>query len=541
MPQNDQPEVPLAEESAPTVAKPGLEPKLLPDIEADLSLEVEYLEAEQLRLDNLALALLLRDRVPIVDLTADGRLQREPVRLELDAGSQASFDDPAVDYPVDLTLSGSETSVRAEGTIAQPLVLDQLDIDVQLEGPNLDRLGEIVQLALPATPPYRLAGNLARDGRRWTIAGLDGRIGDSDIAGDATLDLGAERPTLIAQLRSRKLDFDDLGPLVGAEPSSGPDETASERQERTAAIEGADRWLLPDDPIELAELRSMDARVTFTGEQVVAPNLPLERVAIDLTLEDGRLTLQPLEFVMADGELSAEIVLDARTKPLDSSFDVTVRNLKLNQFLSQFEVDIAQLEVEREGRGTLHGRARLESRGNTIHEMAAAADGQVTLLMDGGRVNALVLEAAGLDVGEVLALLIGGGPTPNMVPIECFIANFNVEQGVKRLRPLLLQAPDAVVVGSGTIDLGEERLDLALESDPSDTSVLSAGTPIRIQGPWSAPAIEPVSDELIATGAAALGLGIILPVVGAVIPFVELGEDGDSGCAAAVARAETRQ
>ena len=537
MPSSDQPPTRLAADETPVVAGPGLEPRVLPDIEADLALTVEYLKAEQVRLDNLTLDLALRNRVPVIDLAAEGRLQDEPVRMTLRAGAPGVAGAPADPYPVELEVLGAQTSVRAAGTIADPRVMDGLDVDVRLAGPTLDRLGEIVQLGLPATPPYRLSSSLARNGRRWTLTGLDGRIGDSDLAGDVTVDLGAERPTLVAELRSRTLDFDDLGPLVGVAPDAEGDEAASERQERRAAFQAADRRLLPDEPIDLSELRSIDARVTFTGEQVIAPNLPLEQVRLELVLEDGRLRLEPAEFGMADGALAAKIALDARDKPLESRFDIVLRNLKLNQFLKQFEVEIAGLEVEREGRGTLHGRATLETRGNTLHEMAASADGRVTLVMDGGRINALLVEAAGLDVGEILAVLLGGEPGADMVPLECFIGNFRIEQGVMRPRPLVLKATNDTIFGTGSVDLGEETFDLTLEAEPSDASVLSASTPIRIEGRWTDPTIIPVTDELVAKGLAAVGLGIVLPIIGATIPFIEIGEDADSRCARLLADA----
>lgn len=521
----------------PTLEEPGLEPQVLPDVHADLDLTVEYLEAAQLWLDNLTLDLELRNRLPVIDLSAEGRLQREPVRVALRAGTDAGDGSPVRPYPVHLEVVGDQTSVRATGTVAEPLRLDGLDVDVRLEGPTLDRLGEIAQLALPSTPPYRLTSNLARDGRRWTLTGLDGRIGDSDLAGDVTVDLAAERPTLIAELRSRSLDFDDLGPLVGAAPDIEGDEAASERQERRAAIAAADRWVLPDDPIDLSELRSMDAQVTFTGERVVAPNLPLEQVRIEAVLDDGRLRLEPVRFEMADGSLEGEIALDARDRPLQGRFDVALRNLKLNQFLKQFEVEIADLEVEREGRGTLHGRASLETRGDTIHEMAASADGRLALVMDGGRINALIVEAAGLDVGEIIAVLLAGEPGPDMLPIECFIGNFRIREGVMRARPLVLKAPDDTILGTGAIDLGRETFDLALEAEPTDVSVLSASTPIRIEGPWTDPSIIPTTEELVGKGIAAAGLGIVIPFVGALIPFVEIGDGGDGACAKLLANA----
>ncbi len=54
----------------------------------------------------------------------------------------------------------------------------------------------------------------------WRVAGLGGRVGDSDLAGEASVTLGGLRPLLKAELTTRSLDFDDLGAIFGGAPST---------------------------------------------------------------------------------------------------------------------------------------------------------------------------------------------------------------------------------------------------------------------------------------------------------------------------------
>ena len=51
--------------------------------------------------------------------------------------------------------------------------------------------------------------------------------------------------------------------------------------------------------------------------------------------------------------------------------------------------------MEKEGVGTFGGRAKLTVKGNSIHDMAAAADGEIAVIMGGGQINALIIEALG--------------------------------------------------------------------------------------------------------------------------------------------------
>ena len=96
--------------------------------------------------------------------------------------------------------------------------------------------------------------------------------------------------------------------------------------------------------------------------------------------------------------------------------------------------------------------------------------------MGGGQINALIIEALGLDVGEVLAVLAAGDEEKEagMVPVQCLVSRFEVQDGVMMTRALVLETSDSTVTGSGTIDLGQETLDLTLLAHPKDASVLAA-------------------------------------------------------------------
>ena len=145
--------------------------------------------------------------------------------------------------------------------------------------------------------------------------------------------------------------------------------------------------------------------------------------------------------------------------------------------------------MEKEGVGTFGGRAKLTIQGNSIRDMAAAADGELAVIMGGGQINALIIEALGLDVGEILAVLAAGGEEKEsgMVPVQCLVSRFEVQDGVMTTRALVLETSDSTVTGSGTIDLGQETLDLTLLAHPKDASVLTASTPVTLKGTFRDP------------------------------------------------------
>ena len=286
--------------------------------------------------------------------------------------------------------------------------------------------------------------------------------------------------------------------------------------------------MLPDQPFDLPELRAIDAKVSYQAKQVQAQKLPLEGMAVDLTLEDGQLTLEPLRFDVADGTFDSVIEWTLRaTSRLASSSSMSATSGSTSCSPAS-----TSRSRDRDGAGRIgafSGRGKLAVRGNSIAELAGSAAGQAALIMRGGQLNALIVEAIGLDVGEAVALLLTGDEKAQseMVPIRCFVGDFEVQDGVMRADALVLDTSDSTITGKGQIDLGAETLSLELLAHPKDASVLTASTPVRIEGTFKEPKVDPVSEELEQKSLAALALGVILPVLGAVLPFVEQGETED--------------
>jgi uncharacterized protein involved in outer membrane biogenesis len=529
----------------PLLTAAGVNFDALPKFDADVTFRGDEIETPELWFARLAVDLKLRDGVAVIEATGEGRFRDgRPVTFEIHAGTEDSLKHPESRYPLDASLHAGETHATASGTVDHPLNYTGLDVDVTLRGPDLHELGALLRLPLPATPPYKLAGKVTRQEQenRWNLVALSGSVGDSDIEGDVSLELSGQRPAVIAQLKSKTLDLDDLGVLVGAPPGTGPGETASEEQKEQAAEEAAaNAPILPNKRFDVPGLHAVDAVIAFTGERVQAMKVPLEHLDAKLRLRDGRISIDPVRVDLAGGRVEAGIHLESPEGVLNGDLDLTLRAVRLNQLLSAFQVDVGAVQMEKEGAGTFGGQARLEIKGNSIRDMAAAANGDLAVIMDGGQINALVIEALGLDVGEILAVLAADTEEKesDMVPIQCFVSRFDVQDGVMTTRALVLETSDSTVTGSGTIDLGKETLDLRLLADPKDPSVLTASTPVAIKGTFRHPKIDVVSEELEEKGLAALALGVVLPVIGAVLPFIETGGAQGVNCAALIKSAQT--
>lgn len=431
-------------------------------------------------------------------------------------------------YHVDLKLRAGSTRLHAHGGIVAQLQLDHFDLDFELSGADLDDLYRLFDIALPSTPPYSLAGRLSRDGPRWRYRDFSGTLGDSDLSGDARIDFSGKRPAFSADLQSKRLDFDDLAPLIGGAPD--PDETASEAQQRLAAERAASGRLLPDRAYDLDKLRAMDVDVGLKAASIDAGRLPIDTLESRVRVENGKLTVDPLLFGIAGGRLDAKVWMDAGRDPMAVRIAGSVRGLDLPKLFPQSE-------LAADAQGRIGGRLEVDGLGNSMAAVLAAGNGEVSLVMGRGQVSNLLLELAGLDFAEALMLLLG---RDRLVAIRCAFADFALEDGVLTSRTIAFDTTDTVLLGHGTVDLESERFDLELRPRPKDRSIFALRSPLKVGGTLKEPSVGPQAGPLALRGAAAAVLSAIAPPA-ALLALIETGpgEDVDcSGIADSVAKGE---
>jgi len=412
-----------------------------------------------------------------------------------------------------------DITAAAAGTVRAADV-DGIDIDLDVSGASLADIKRFAPVNLPNTPPYRLQGRFRNPSDAFIFDPFSGRVGDSDLSGSASYSRGGKRPLLKANLVSTLLDLDDLGPLVGAPPKTGPGETAAPKQKQQVADIDATGKVLPQKRFEIKDWPIMDADVQFRGKKVLdAAKVPIEELQANWIMEAGVLRFEPLKFRMADGTVNANIRLDSNEKPLlgKARIDVTALNLR------QLVPGEGKL---RDPLGTLYGRIDIEGRGLSVAELFGTSNGRLALLVNGGQVSNLLMEIVGLDVAESLRILATRDAN---VKLRCAVVDLELKNGSAKPQVFVIDTTDTVVTGTGSINFKTEGLDLVTRAEPKDFSPFVLRTPINIKGTFKDPDVKPQIGPLAARGAAGLLLGLVNPLL-AVIPFVEAGPGEDTDC-----------
>ncbi|MGN6112871.1 MAG: AsmA family protein [Luteimonas sp.] len=460
---------------------------------------------------------------PPIEVKGDGHWKGNRFTLRGRAESPLGLRDTDSPYHIDAHAQAGATKAHARGTLLDPLRLADFDLQLALSGQNLEDLYPLLGLALPPTPPYSLDGRLTRDikGDRttWHYDRFNGKVGDSDLAGSASVTTGGPRPYLRGDLVSRKLDFDDLAGFVGGAPDTGGGESTNPELAALAAQRNASPRLLPDTPYNLEKLRAMDADVRLRATRIDAPKLPLDDMDAHLKLEGGLLRLDPLNFGVAGGDIRSTIRMDARESPIRTRADIAARGLNLGPMLPD-------VKLAKEAIGKVGGDIHLAGNGNSIAAMLGSSDGTALVGMGKGRISNLVMELAGLDIAEALKFLIEGD---RQIPIRCAFGDFAVNDGLMTAKSLAFDTTDTIIVGEGNISLRNETLQLKLRPRPKDRSFLVFRSPLIVEGTFKQPRFHPDYARVGLRGALALVLGNIAPPA-ALLATLELGPGKDADC-----------
>jgi uncharacterized protein involved in outer membrane biogenesis len=447
------------------------------------------------------------ERMLPFNLTGSGMLNGEPFNLKLQGGALAGINSDKP-YPFSFTFTHGTTHIAANGNFGGMFDFSTFSAHTTISGNNMADFYKITGLVFPITRPYKVEGQLSRDGDKFAFHKFAGRVGNSDLNGDFDVDISGKKPFLNANLNSKLLDPEDAGVIFGT-----PDPT----------------HIFPDVPLDVQRLRAMDADVTYKADAINVNKLPLKQVSLKLKLRDAKLQIEPLALTLPQGTFTGSININAQQNMPDVDIDLKLSGARLEDFMAKIGQSSA-LE------GPLVGRVRLHGAGMSVHKAAGNSNGRVALVVPGGHIRQAFAELLGINVSRGLGLLLSGNQTET--PIRCAIADFQVAKGAMQPRHLVLDTGVVVSHGSGSANMNDESLNLKLKGESKEPRLIHVLAPITITGHFRNPKLGVQAVSAVTQAGVAAGLAILNPLV-ALLPFVDLGAADNANCSEILGRAET--
>ncbi|MCW3504368.1 AsmA family protein [Burkholderia cenocepacia] len=450
-------------------------------------------------------------------LKVDGRYKNVPINGTGKVGGVLAIQDTSRPFPLQADVEAGDTRLAIVGTLTDPMHLAALDLRLWLQGTSMSHLYQLTGITLPDTPPYategRLIGNFKPHASTFRYENFNGRVGGSDLGGTLTWAQREPRPKLSGELVSNLLQFSDLAPVIGA------DTAASKAKRGDTTRQPPDR-VLPVATFRTERWSAIDADVKFTGRKLIkSPQLPITNLYTHILLQDGVLSLEPLQFGVAGGTLATNAHLDGSRTPLKGRFTLAARHLKLKQLFPTQKVMQTAL-------GEINGDASLSATGNSPAALAATSTGEVKALITNGRISRLLMEAAGLNVANVVYEKLFGNRDVN---INCAAIDFAATDGMLDPKVFALDTDDALINVDGPINLRDESLDLKIHPHTKGFRIFSLRSPLYAKGTFKNPKVGVDAGALALRAGAMVGLGLINPFA-ALIPLIAPSNNRDVPC-----------
>lgn len=463
-----------------------------------------------------------------VALRGDGTLRKTPFRLS----ARLLSPDETVDRgrnALELTAWAANNRIDVSGTLPSLAEFEGVPLKVRAQGRDLSELLAIIDVAIPQTRHYALKAQMVKDEATYRFTGMTGTFGQSDLRGTLTVK-NAERLRLDAQLATRRLDIVDAAPFIGY----NPDIVAAKGAVAAAAATGAgSQRVLPDAALPIGTMQRFNAGLDWKIGAIRSRSVPVQNIALKLSLERGRLALSPLTFSMARGDVASDLIFDTRQRPSAVSYDIRLKPTPMGRLLAGYGVE------ESGTTGTIGGRIKLEGRGDTIHDSLASASGRIAFVMPRGTFWTRNVQLAELDLGTFASKMFEG-KLKEPVQLNCGLVAFTVRGGTAAADPILIDTSKNVITGRGGFSFGTEALDLAFRADGKKFSLFSGQSPVGIGGRFAKPSLDVISPQLLGRAGVGLGLAVAATPVAGLLAFVDVGDAKSAACGPVLAGATAK-
>ena len=428
--------------------------------------------------------------------------------------------------------------VTIDGKAGDMLKGEGIDFKFLLQGKEVGYLGKIFKREIIAKGPFSFSGRLIDpSASTYTFSDLQLQTVDSDINGQVLFDLTEKRPRIAGRLSSQKLD---LRPYL-----TESDDDASPVTQNEAPAK-RDRKVFSSEPFNLKALKVCDADIEIDAGILLLPRVAMDDLSVKIVLENGELSLKPLQFKTGGGTAEGHIKLISQKNPPSLTI-----NLKLNDY----DVDkmMSDLGVNRDIGGTVNASIDINGPFASLSAFMAGLNGYSVASIENGRINNRYI---GTFYGDLRSTLMGiltplTKKEDEFIDLNCMVPAIEIKDGLAQLG-ILLDTSQTTVIASGKINLKTEQVDITLKPQPKSTvkvgkqarvgfSLSQLTRPFKMGGTLAKPSLEIDPTQTALTFGKLIG-GLALGPYGIALVFsdIEIGGEGENVCVKALEAVEKK-
>ena len=398
-------------------------------------------------------------------------------------------------------------ALSMENVTVSYAVADQDPVNVRLDRLVLDR-------QLDGSIQYAFAGRLGAARLDTPVSGegtfraenqhqlsTEGAFALQIGAFDASVSLQSDgdKPSIQATIDSPRLDLRNI---------DGVDDEVSGQQaaNNSPGVEAGP--VFGDEPLDFSVLDAANVHAEIAIGEILLDGDTWTDVNATIALTEGNLAVEPFGVSSREGDLGGRFGLSSDGGLYALDIDVQVSNLRIGA-LGSVGQDPATIPP-------LDARLVLNGRGASMHDIMAGANGSLKGSQQAGQID---LQAAGVLFADLVASIFRAinplAEPETVTTLECGLYDVSIVDGVATVEQLALQSDRLTIIGSGSIDLDTEAIDMTLRTRTREGFGLSLGGVVnsflKLGGTLGAPSVGmDAAGSVTTTGAAVMTGGLSL-------------------------------
>lgn len=225
-------------------------------------------------------------------------------------------------WPIQIEATLPGTALKSEGAFAVTDRGHEWQFDTTVQGNRLDKLGTLMGVSLPGIGSYDARAVVHSDGKVHELRDLRAQVDTHRFSGQVRWEEKVPRPLLTGRLSAERLSLNALAGTAAA---------------GTAASRQPSGFL--NQPLELAWLETVDARLEIDLKRVTNSVIDIEKVHSSMTLNEGRLRV-PFEAQVAGTPVEGQILLSQRRGIPNVSLQATSGRLDAGKTLRKLKLPV---------------------------------------------------------------------------------------------------------------------------------------------------------------------------------------------------------
>ncbi|HEV2651367.1 MAG TPA: AsmA family protein [Rhizomicrobium sp.] len=379
---------------------------------------------------------------------------------------------------INLNLDSALLQTSFDGTMARD---GSADGTATLSTPSLKALSAWAGRPIAAGDglgALSLKANVSVSGHRYGLSQAHLTLDGMTMTGNVAADLGGKIPVVDGALAIDRLN---LNLYLGAGHQHGGTKHAPHQV----------GW--SKSPFSLSVLKLFNGRLKLDAGAIEIRKLKLGRSVFAVALKDGSASVQIAPAHLYGGSAKADLQIDASQDVPKFAATLDLAAVATQPLMEQI-IGVDKLDA------TGNAVLTLTATGNSPDAVMHSLSGHGSLSLARGRIYGINL---GGTARSIAAFLGGGRNGEDLTEFDTFHASFTMRDGFLATNDITLAGPVVHATGAGSIDLGNQALDLGLNprvsiggrSDFADLAV-----PVTIAGPWSHVSIKADTDHGAVTG-----------------------------------------